>query len=220
MAGLPQCSQTGLPGGATLTIVDLAERYDRPACLEVRDLVMHRGRRLVIGWQRGTGAAEIGGLSFSLKEGQLGILEAPNGWGKSSLLECLMGLVPMSGGTITFRSQNIANCSTWERRRLGIGLLGTNRLGFQRLSVGEVMCLAGLVDTPPKLRGLEGRRVGTLSGGEYQSLRVAAALHSGTRLRLLDEPFQMLDGGAIGELITQLRGKTNGATLVMVPKSI
>lgn len=220
LAGLRSVSEMILPGGATLTVVNLDDKLNTPVCLEVSDLVVHRDWRRVIGWEPEDSASLIRGLSFTLRESDLAILEAPNGWGKSTLLDCISGLIPASAGTIAFRGRDITRCTAWERRRMGIGLTGTNSVGFQRLSVVDVLRLAGIHSVPENLRRFRRRPAGTLSGGEYQSLRLAGSMQDSTQIRLLDEPFHMLDYRSVQDLFAQLRGIAPGATLIVVPRPV
>ncbi|MCU0289059.1 MAG: ATP-binding cassette domain-containing protein, partial [Acidobacteria bacterium] len=74
-----------LPGGAVLKQFPLS--LGNRTVLEVKDLVVHRGKRLVIGEKLPDG--DIKGVSFKLCEGELALLEAPNGWGKTTLFEAL-----------------------------------------------------------------------------------------------------------------------------------
>jgi branched-chain amino acid transport system ATP-binding protein len=219
LAGLPINSKTILGGDAVLTIANLGVPNEVASLLEVADLVLYRGRRRVIGWEMQT-PSEIAGLTFTLRENQLAVLEAPNGWGKSTLLEAIAGLVPVHSGTLTYDGHDLSQRPVWERRQAKIALLGTGQSGFQRLSVGEVANLARVQALPQRILPLQNRQVGTLSGGEYRSLQISTVLVGENRLRLLDEPFDMLDQDAVESMIALLRHSSHGATLMAVPMQL
>lgn len=204
-----------LPGGAVISTVMTVDGGPSKVVLEVEDLVVHRGRRLVVGDQGEDG--HVRGLALALSRGQLAILQAPNGWGKTTLLEALAGLIPATRGTIRLNGQPIQHLPPWERSRLGLAMLQARNHIFPGLTVLEALRLARVRDVPQTVRHLLGRRMSDLSGGEKQRVAVACALNTFT-IALLDEPFSALDPDAVTHLYSSLRQRPpDAALLVAVP---
>lgn len=195
-------TRTEFPGGAVMTIVKPNGNNSREVSLEVQDVVVHRGKRLVIG--RKDSGGRVSGLSFSIRRGELALLEAPNGWGKTTLLEAIAGLLPIASGTIRLNGHPIQRLPPWDRSNLGISLLRSRSQLFPDLQVNDALHLA-------KVKGFSGiiskqlmkKRISELSGGEKQRLAVICALGSDDfSIGLLDEPFSALDSEFLGHVLT------------------
>jgi len=184
---------------------------------EVRDLVVYRGKRLIIGEKREDGTAQ--GISFKLHKGQVSILHAPNGWGKSTLLEAISGLLPISQGQILIDGVPIERMSTCKRAALGLSLLRSRDNCFPTLTVKETLTLAGIDSVPAALNKFARKRTSELSGGERQRALVTAVLSSKNTLAgLLDEPFSALDPARVQELASLIRETLErSAILIAVP---
>jgi ABC-type branched-subunit amino acid transport system ATPase component len=205
-----------LPGGAVLSLVQLDPSLAASAALEVEDLVVARGRRAVIGRRDQAGAA--GGLGFRIPRGSVALLQAPNGWGKTTLLEALIGVLPVARGSIRLNGQAVQGLPVWERVSRGLTVMQSRDNAFPNLLVEESLALAGIATPPDLVRPLVGRRVSDLSGGERQKVVAACALADcRDRMAILDEPFAMLDGRAIAAVQAQILGNRGGATLILVP---
>lgn len=164
--------------------------------LQVERVSARRGARLVLGSP---------GVSLSVGQGDVVILEAPNGWGKTTLLEGIVGLLPISGGRIYLGSKRLDNHPAWRRRGLGVRLLRARNYGFGSLKLEESLSLSGIPELPRELSHLAGRRVSDLSGGERQRLAITEALGGeGLKFVFLDEPFQNLDAEGVVTLIKRL----------------
>ena len=159
--------------------------------LEVRDLSVCYGD-----------IRAVDGISLQLDEGELVSVIGANGAGKSSLLNCVMGVVPGRGGSIRYAGAEISGLPSHRRAALGIRFVPERARVFPRLTVYENILtgayrLKGKIDLPGKLRMLyelfpvlEERRdqlASTLSGGEQQMLAISRALVSEPRLLLVDE---------------------------------
>jgi len=159
--------------------------------LEVRDLSVCYGD-----------IRAVDGISLQLDEGELVSVIGANGAGKSSLLNCVMGVVPGRGGSIRYAGAEISGLPSHRRAALGIRFVPERARVFPRLTVYENILtgayrLKGKIDLPGKLRMLyelfpvlEERRdqlASTLSGGEQQMLAISRALVSDPRLLLVDE---------------------------------
>lgn len=207
-----------LPGGAMLSRLVPQGVPVGEALLEVENLVVQRGQRPIIGEAGPDG--QMHGVSFTLRRGELTVLQAPNGWGKTTLLDALAGLIP-ARGTIRLLGQNIARYPAWERRRRGLTLMQSRENTFSGLKVSEALRLAAVNTVPDGLPRLLDRRIADLSGGEKQRVAAACALHHGAfEVALLDEPFLALDLQALQAAWGTLGGYVDRhALFIAVPGS-
>ncbi len=144
----------------------------------------------------------LGGISFTVKEGELVTIIGANGAGKSTILRAVMGLVKCRKGEIFFKGENITVSPPHHRARLGISLVPEGRRIFPDLTVAENLLMGAYIQEdrkaiPSRLEEAFGlfpvlkerqNQVGkTLSGGEQQMLAIARALMSGPRVILMDE---------------------------------
>jgi ABC-type branched-subunit amino acid transport system ATPase component len=204
-----------LAGGALLTTVTPAGGVGE-VVLEVEDLVVYRGRRLVVGVQGDDG---VKGLSFVLRRGELAVLQAPNGWGKTTLLEAIAGSLPIAAGEIKVNGRSVRKFESWQRVRSGMALLQSQNNVFAGLQVREGLRLAKVREVPAELRCFLGRRVSELSGGERQRVAISCAIRGRPfAVGLLDEPFSALDPKAVEQLRSlQLEQLERVGWLVSVP---
>jgi ABC-type branched-subunit amino acid transport system ATPase component len=180
-----------LLGGAILSTVIPVGRERGEPILEVEDLVVYRGKRLVIGQQAEDGS--ISGLSFSLYKGQLSILQAPNGWGKTTLLDAIAGLSPIARGQIRLNGQPIKSLPIWERARKGLAYLRSREQVFLSVTVREMLRLSGVDNISDRVQSLLDKKVSELSGGERQRVTIVCIQRVAVNVYLLDEPFGALD---------------------------
>jgi ABC-type branched-subunit amino acid transport system ATPase component len=204
-----------LPGGGLLSIADRQPGDSQAALLDLRDVVVSRTRTPIIGRQREDGSFE--GLTFKLWEGSIGVLHAPNGWGKTTLLEAVSGFIPLRNGSISVNSHSVERTSTWERARNGLSILQSRYHSFDNLSVAETLRLARAEAWLDEFSALARSRVGALSGGQKQRLAIAVASAGEAKVRILDEPFSMLDAATINRVRAAIAARTKEATLILVP---
>ncbi len=160
------------------------------------------------------GSHILRGLSFEAAIGEVTCLLGRNGVGKTTLLKCLMGLVPVKNGSITWEGKNISHQSPHQRVKGGIAYVPQGREIFPRLTVEENILL-GLSRFPgaqskvvpesiyqlfPVLHDMRHRRGGDLSGGQQQQLAIGRALACQPRLLILDEPTEGIQPSVIKEL--------------------
>ncbi|HVF62573.1 MAG TPA: urea ABC transporter ATP-binding subunit UrtE [Casimicrobiaceae bacterium] len=151
-------------------------------------------------------------VTFDAPPGQVTALIGRNGVGKSTLLRCLMGLVPAARGSIMFDDRDVTRMPSHERVRAGIGYVPQGREIFPRLSVNENLRM-GLATRPPSatipeaifemfpvLRSMLKRRGGDLSGGQQQQLAIGRALAMSPRLLILDEPTEGIQPSIIKDI--------------------
>jgi branched-chain amino acid transport system ATP-binding protein len=162
----------------------------------------------VTGLHAGYGAVRVlEDVSLSVAPGETVVLLGTNGNGKSTLMKCVMGIVPPAAGTIVAdidgQSCDLVGRSTEEIVDLGISLVPEGRRLFPKLTVEENLLLGAFrssaraeidrniemsYETFPVLRERRRQLSGSLSGGEQQMLALARALMSAPKILLIDEP--------------------------------
>lgn len=161
--------------------------------------------------------------------GQVTVLLGRNGVGKTTLLKCLMGLVPIRSGHIQLNGKPIEKFTPYERAKAGIGYVPQGREIFARLTVEENLRMglatqSGRTPIPdelfelfPILQQMKHRRGGDLSGGQQQQLAIARALAAGPKLLILDEPTEGIQPSIIkdiGRVIRMLADRGDMAILL------
>ncbi len=151
-------------------------------------------------------------VSFEARPGKVTVLLGRNGVGKTTLLKCLMGLVPIKSGSIEFDGVPIHKKTPYERARAGMGFVPQGREIFARLTVEENLRMGlayrpGSTPVPPELyelfpvlKQMRGRRGGDLSGGQQQQLAIARALAPNPKLLILDEPTEGIQPSIIKDI--------------------
>jgi branched-chain amino acid transport system ATP-binding protein len=162
----------------------------------------------VTGLDAGYGSVRVlEGVSLKVAPGETVVLLGTNGNGKSTLMKCIMGILPPTAGIIAAEIDgarvDLVGRSTEAIVDLGISLVPEGRRLFPKLTVEENLLLgafrplarAGIArnlessyETFPALRERRRQLSGSLSGGEQQMLALARALMSAPRILLIDEP--------------------------------
>ena len=158
-----------------------------------------------------------------------------NGVGKTTLLKSIMGLLPVSSGSVFFDGNELADKPAELRARKGIGYVPQGREIFTQLSVEENLQVAllaredGLNEIPelifeafPVLKQMLNRRGGDLSGGQQQQLAIGRALTLNPKILILDEPTEGIQPNIvhqIGDIITFLN-KEKGITILLVEQKL
>jgi branched-chain amino acid transport system ATP-binding protein len=144
------------------------------------------------------------GVALSLQEGQLAGLIGRNGAGKTTLMRTIMGALTPTAGTITLGGEPLRDVPAHARARRGVGYMPEDRRIIPQLSVEENLLvpawathlpdaaarLARIYRMIPELQALRERKGLQLSGGQQKLAALGRALMTGTRLLLLDEPFE------------------------------
>jgi ABC-type branched-subunit amino acid transport system ATPase component len=203
-----------LPRGAVLTRIRRPDRFQGPSrpILEISGLVVKRGTRTVLGLDEN---GDPTGLNLTLYEGEMIILQAPNGWGKSTLLDAIAGIIPVSAGEIRLDGTVLDHLPTWERVRKGLRALASDQNTFPSLRVKEVMQLVGNPDGVSEFKSLADRICSSLSGGERQ--RVALFAIPPGKVGIYDEPFSALDRNNTLKATTLGARDMSLAQLVLIP---
>lgn len=183
----------------------------------------------------GVERAALAGVSVALDRGELVAVVGPNGSGKTTLLRALVGTTPLQAGQVLVEGRPLGE---WAARALArvVGVVTQREDILFPLSVRETVelgryaHLGPLADPGPAdadavteamtradVLALATRRSDTLSGGEWQRVRVARALAQNPRALLLDEPTAALDirhEMEVFELVRRLAGEGIGTLLV------
>ena len=158
-------------------------------------------------------------VQLSIPDGQCTVLLGRNGVGKTTLLNCLMGVLPIRTGRVVLDGQDISALPPHRRAALGIGYVPQGREIFNRLTVEENLRMGlapasgaaakvipeELFDMFPVLKKMLNRRGGDLSGGQQQQLAIARALAAKPRLLILDEPTEGIQPSIIKEIREVIR---------------
>lgn len=161
------------------------------AALEVRGLDVYYGH-----------SHALQGVDLTLEGGVFSVV-GRNGMGKTTLCKAIMGLVPVSGGSIRVRGEDVTRRPPAQIARLGVGYVPQGRRLWRSLSVDEHLRLAGgmrsgawtverIYDTFPRLAERKDHGGGQLSGGEQQMLAISRALLTNPHLLIMDEPTEGL----------------------------
>jgi urea transport system ATP-binding protein len=178
------------------------------------------------------GAAHtLRGVSLSVEKGECLALLGRNGVGKTTLLKCLMGVLPVASGSVSLEGRDITKLKPHERAHLGIAYVPQGREIFARLTVEENLLMGmatksgkkasvirgEVYELFPVLKEMLGRRGGDLSGGQQQQLAIARALLADPKLIILDEPTEGIQPSIIkdiGRVISLLRARGDIAILL------
>ena len=190
------------------------------------------------GLRAGYGSTPIlQGVDLVAGEGDIVAVIGRNGVGKSTLMKCLIGLLPVTAGTISYAGKDITTLPANQRARLGIGYIPQGREVFPRLTVSENLMVGELVgaknggakprydmvyDYFPVLAERRGQQAGTLSGGQQQMLAIGRVLVGNPELILLDEPSEGVQPSIVQEIAENLTRAQRelGITILFVEQNI
>ncbi|MGF1772873.1 urea ABC transporter ATP-binding subunit UrtE [Vibrio wakamikoensis] len=174
-------------------------------------------------------------LDMSIPEGKCTVLMGRNGVGKTTLLQCIMGLVKVKSGEIQLHGESLLKHDAESRPRMGIGYVPQGRQIFPMLTVQENLEVGlpirdkgdrkipeFIFDLFPVLKEMLHRRGGDLSGGQQQQLAIGRALVVNPKLLILDEPTEGIQPNIvqeIGDIIRMLNEKL-GLTVLLVEQKL
>jgi urea transport system ATP-binding protein len=173
-------------------------------------------------------------VDMTVPTGSCTCLMGRNGMGKTTLLKCIMGLLPARSGEIIYEGLDLRTVAADERAHRRIGYVPQGREIFSQLTVEENLRI-GLAARRPKLREVPAhlfsmfpvlkqmlnRRGGDLSGGQQQQLAIARALVLDPTLLILDEPTEGIQPNIvheIGDIIQRLNREINLTVLLVEQK--
>ncbi|WP_368300336.1 urea ABC transporter ATP-binding subunit UrtE [Kluyvera sichuanensis] len=187
--------------------------------LQVNDLNQYYG-----------GSHILRGLSFETTPGEITCLLGRNGVGKTTLLKCLMGIIPAKSGTLHWQGKLINHCKPHQRVQQGIAYVPQGREIFPRLTVEENLLMGlsrfsgsqaksvpdEIYQLFPVLREMKQRRGGDLSGGQQQQLAIGRALACKPQLLILDEPTEGIQPSVIKEIGAVIRSLANRGDMAIL----
>jgi urea transport system ATP-binding protein len=174
------------------------------------------------------GSHVLRNIELSVPAGSCTVLLGRNGVGKTTLLRCLMGLLPIRSGCISFVGRDMSRDSPQSRARAGMGYVPQGREVFPDLTVDENLRIGALTGERrlasaqkvftysdvnqlfPVLKTMSSRVAGNLSGGQQQQLAIARALLTNPALLILDEPTEGIQPSIVQEIeavIQSLKGQ-------------
>ncbi len=186
--------------------------------------------------KRFPGVLALDGVSVAIERGACHALVGENGAGKSTLGKILAGVYQPDGGELLLDGKVVRPASPRAARDLGIAMVHQELAFCPNLTVAENLCLG---DLPRNRLGWVNRRelrerarallaeigadldpaaiIGTLSTGREQLVQIAAAVGTGARVIIMDEPTSSLSLGETRELFRLIRAlKARGLTLIYV----
>lgn len=154
------------------------------------------------------------GINLSARKGECLALLGRNGVGKTTLLKCLMGVLPVAQGRVVLDGRDITALAPHARARLGMAYVPQGRDIFARLTVEENLLMGMAVkrgrqgsridphvyELFPVLKERLARRGGDLSGGQQQQLAIARALLARPQLIIFDEPTEGIQPSVIKDI--------------------
>ena len=178
----------------------------------------------------------VNGVNFRLEKGELVSIIGANGAGKTSILNGIMGIVPLKKGKIHFNDEEITSLATYQRARSGIRMVPERARVFPRLTVYENLMtgvyrlhqtinvddqIAWLYDLFSILKERNDQPADTLSGGEQQQLAIARALISNPELLLVDEVSMGLMPKLVDQVFRVLKklNREGGLTILLVEQN-
>ncbi len=174
-------------------------------------------------------------LNLDIEPGSCTCIMGRNGVGKTTLLKCLMGLLPVKNGEILYDGQPIHGRSAEWRAHNGIGYVPQGRDIFPLLTVEENLRVGlpcrknktkqipdKIFELFPVLKEMLNRRGGDLSGGQQQQLAIGRALVIEPKVLILDEPNEGIQPNIvrqIGDVVTKLNREDN-LTVILVEQKL
>jgi branched-chain amino acid transport system ATP-binding protein len=174
------------------------------------------------------------GISLEINQSECVCLLGRNGMGKTTTMRAIMGLTPPTVGQVMWKGDDIAGWPPFRVARSGIGFVPEDRRIFSELTVRENLEVAAqaarragrwnieaIFALFPKLKELQSRQGGYLSGGEQQMLTIGRTLMGNPELVLLDEPSEGLAPLVVDSLLDQVRAlKREGLTILLAEQGV
>jgi len=192
--------------------------------LEMRDVTVGYGQTPV-----------LFDIDLSINEGEIVCLLGRNGVGKTTLLRSVIGLNPLTRGSIFFNNFDITRVPTYKRARRGIAYIPQGReiipylsvldnlkMGFSASGKKAKRIPSEIFDFFPMLHEHLERQGGLLSGGQQQQLAIARGLMCDPKIMLLDEPTEGIQPSIVQEIEDTLKriNKEKGITVMVVEQKI
>jgi len=170
----------------------------------------------------------IDGIDFTFEKGKFYVITGPNGSGKTTLAKLIMGINPISKGSIFFEGKDISNLSVTDRAKLGIAYSFQQPARFKGITFRDLLSIASGVTDEKKILEMV-TRVGIcpmsfldkevdarLSGGEIKKIELATTISSNPKLAIYDEPDTGIDLWTIGPMVSLLKKELTTKTTTIV----
>ena len=179
------------------------------------------------------GAPILNGVDIAIDKSDIGVIVGPNGAGKSTTLKAIFGLLEVTGGTIEFGGENIANSLPDRLVPKGLGFVPQEKNVFTSMSVEENLEMGAYLRRDdfrptmeqvyalfPVLRDKRRQPAGELSGGQRQQVAVGRALMTEPKVLMLDEPTAGVSPIVMDELFDRIVDVARtGITILMVEQN-
>ncbi|MBN8940785.1 MAG: ABC transporter ATP-binding protein [Rhizobiales bacterium] len=177
------------------------------------------------------GSTALDDVSIEIRDGELVGLLGANNAGKSTLINCLSGIVKPRAGSIHFEGEDISGLAPHEVVERGIIQVPEGRLVFPQMSVRENLLMGGVgrqaralrsermdkvLVTFPRLQERLAQDAGTLSGGEQQMLAIGRGMMAGARVLMLDEPSLGLSPLFVQYIFETIRALHDGGLTILL----
>ncbi|MBX2865148.1 MAG: urea ABC transporter ATP-binding subunit UrtE [Leptolyngbyaceae cyanobacterium MAG.088] len=174
-------------------------------------------------------------VNMSVNQGEIVCLLGRNGVGKTTLLRSIIGLNPLTKGSISFDGADITKVPTYKRARKGIAYIPQGREIIPYLSVLDNLKMgfsasgkkgnripSEIFDFFPMLQEHLNRQGGLLSGGQQQQLAIARGVMCNPKIMLLDEPTEGIQPSIVQEIEETLKriNQEKGITIIVVEQKI
>ncbi|MDD5171373.1 MAG: ATP-binding cassette domain-containing protein [Syntrophales bacterium] len=172
----------------------------------------------------------IDGVNFTFEKGKFYAITGPNGSGKTTLAKLIMGINPITSGSIVFEGTDISTLSITERAKTGISYSFQNPARFKGITFRDLLAMASGTEEDEKLLAIL-RRVGIcslsfmdmpvdakLSGGEIKKIELATTIARNPKLAIYDEPDTGIDLWTINPMVRLLKREQqeHGTTTIVV----
>ena len=179
------------------------------------------------------GVPILNGVNMAIEASDIGVIVGPNGAGKSTTLKAIFGLLKVTGGTVEFLGENIANSLPDRLVPKGLSFVPQEKNVFTSMSVQENLEMGAFTrrddfsetmqwvyEMFPVLAEKRKQATGELSGGQRQMVAMGRALMSKPRLLMLDEPSAGLSPRYVIEIFeTIVRVNKEGVGILMVEQN-
>ena len=179
------------------------------------------------------GAPILNGVNMAIERSDIGVIVGPNGAGKSTTLKAIFGLLKVTGGTIEFGGENVANSLPDRLVPKGLSFVPQEKNVFTSMSVEENLEMGAFTrrddfsetmqwvyEMFPVLAEKRRQPAGELSGGQRQMVAMGRALMSRPKLLMLDEPSAGLSPRYVIEIFETIqRVNEEGVGILMVEQN-
>ena len=179
------------------------------------------------------GAPILNGVNMAIEQSDIGVIVGPNGAGKSTTLKAIFGLLKVTGGTVEFLGESIANSLPDKLVPRGLSFVPQEKNVFTSMTVAENLEMGAFTrkddfsetmqwvyEMFPVLAEKRRQATGELSGGQRQMVAMGRALMSKPKLLMLDEPSAGLSPRYVIEIFeTIVRVNQEGVGILMVEQN-